>query len=225
MPCLKTPPFPGCPGPEGELGLCLRCRNAKYDAAMKVNKAPVASKDARAEVGAVKLPVPQTLLYAYRGEDPETNLKAGRTPAQLKGHGGFKPWQVKDVQEARQALATLAANGTLEAQAKAWCLSKNKENGWFFSTGTSAGAAYDNYAFLYRVTVSAMIKRQWNTVGLAKCVNVDSMHLYTDQPTINASTQIGVIWDSAGRTGELLIMTPIAAADIKLKQDGQFKDF
>ncbi len=156
--------------------------------------------------------------YAFRGENGTKSGIKGRTPAEVKQGGGFKPWQISSIQGARDALKKLAENGKLEDEARMWCLSKNKDNGWFFSTGISEGAAYDNYDFLYRMNISRMTQRKWSEVGLGETKNVGKMDLYTDAPTVSSAEQIAVIWQSSGRTEELLIMTPISVSYIELQK-------
>jgi hypothetical protein len=156
--------------------------------------------------------------YAYRGEESAKGGKPGRTPAEVKRAGGFKPWQIASIEEARTALQELAEKGTLEEEAQKWCLSKNKENGWFFSTGTSQTAAYDTYEFLYRINVSRMAERKWSEVGLGAAKNVNKMVLYTDAALLSGAGQIAVIWQSIGRKEELLIMSPVPVANIELQK-------
>lgn len=167
---------------------------------------------------------PAALTHAFRGEDDAKGGKPGRKPGDVRTAGGFRCWKYPprdaDPRLARQYLADLAAAGTLEDQARMWCLSKNKDNGWFFSTATAVGAAYDNYDYLYRIDVSGLRKRDWAAVGLTTVSKVDKMVLYTDQPTVAASTVIAVFWNSPHRTEELLIMTPIPTASIELKKKG-----
>jgi hypothetical protein len=158
------------------------------------------------------------MTYAYRGEDQTKSGKKGRTPAEVKQAGGFKPWQIATVEQARTALTKLAVNGTLEEEARKWCLSKNKENGWFFSTGISQNAAYDNYDFLYRMNVSRLAECKWNLAGLGTPKNVDKMVLYMDTAQVSSSAQIAVIWQAPGRKEELLIMSPVPVAYIELQK-------
>ena len=157
------------------------------------------------------------MTYAFRGENGTKGGIKGRTPAEVKQAGGFKPWQISSVQGARDVLKKLAEKGTLEDEARMWCLSKNKDNGWFFSTGISEGAAYDNYEFLYRMNVSRLAQRKWSDVGLGATNKVGKMDLYTDAPQVSSSEQIAVIWQSSNRTEELLIMTPISVSYIELQ--------
>jgi hypothetical protein len=165
---------------------------------------------------------PPSLTYAFRGEDDAKGGKKGRSPADVRKDGGFSCWRYppKDLKPAkgREHLKSLAEAGTLEDQARLWCQLKNRENGWFFSTATAAGAAYDNYDYLYRIDVRALRKRDWAAVGLTTVKNVDKMILYTDQPTVAASNLIAVFWNSPLRTEELLIMTPVPTTSIELKK-------
>jgi len=167
---------------------------------------------------------PAALTHAFRGEDDAKGGKPGRNPGDVRTAGGFRCWKYPPRESspsfARQYLTDLAGAGTLEDQARMWCLSKNKENGWFFSTATAVGAAYDNYDYLYRIDVSGLRKRDWAAVGLPAVKNVDKMILYTDQPTVMASTVIAVFWNAPHRTQELLIMTPVPTASIELKKKG-----
>jgi hypothetical protein len=167
---------------------------------------------------------PAALTHAFRGEDDAKGGKPGRNPAGVLTAGGFRCWKYPPRESgprlARQHLTDLVAAGTLEDEARKWCISKNKENGFFFSTATAVGAAYDNYDYLYRIDVSGLRKRDWAAVGLTTVKGVEKMVLYTDQPTVAGSDVIAVIWNSPHRTQELLIMTPVAVASIELKKKG-----
>ncbi len=166
------------------------------------------------------MPLPDTLQYSYRGEDSAKGGKPGRTPDQLITAGGFRPWKIDSVAAAQSALKTLAENGTLEEQVQAWCMSKDRDNGYFISTGISRDAAYDNYEFLYRIDVSSMTARTWANAGPPGARKVDKLQLYIDGPSYDQSNHIALIWKSMGRTEELLIMTPVLLSETSLLNKG-----
>ena len=156
------------------------------------------------------------MQYAYRGEDNARAGKPGRTPAQVKAAGGFTPWLAKTVDEARSNLVTLVANGTLAQQAQSWCMYKNKENGWFFSTGTDVQTAYDHYDFFYRLAIDGLNKVDWSVMK----ANVKGMSLYLNGTSVDDSTLIAVVWSV--RPTELLIMTPVATPAIDVKDGNRW---
>ncbi|AOK61283.1 hypothetical protein [Burkholderia ubonensis] len=159
------------------------------------------------------------MQFVYRGEDNAHAGKPGRTPADVKKAGGFTPWQAKTVAEARKNLVTLVQAGTLAQQAQSWCLYKNKENGWFFSTGTDTQTAYDHYDFFYRLTTTGLQKVEWSVMGAS--VNVKGMSLYLNGTSLDNSTLIAVIWSV--RPTELLVMTPVPVSAIEVKAANQWK--
>ncbi|MDH5823664.1 hypothetical protein QFW77_11770 [Luteimonas sp. RD2P54] len=152
--------------------------------------------------------------YAFRGEDGASGGKPGRTPAEVAAMGGFRPWQAASLEEARANLRRLVASGTLAAEAEAWCLSKNRENGWFFSTGLDAATAYDNYDYFYRFAIDGLAERPWSAVGPG---NTGAMKLYLDADDLDAATMIAVIWPVRRR--ELLVMSPVPTAAIEIMHD------
>jgi len=164
-----------------------------------------------------EIELPDKIVHAFRGEDAAKNGKSGRTPQQLKEHHGFAPWQIASVAKAREELTRLVNEGKLADEARLWCLEKDRKNGWFFSTGTDVGTAYDNYDFFYRITVS-LTQRTWNSAGLN---DAPDMYLYTnnaDREFVHAS-EIAVIWKT--RPTELLIMTPVPIVKIAKKKSGK----
>lgn len=167
--------------------------------------------------------VPETYTgYVYRGEDSAKGGKPGRTPAELFGHGGFLPWQSKSVADSRRNVVTLASGpSALSDRAYLWQKNKDRADGFFVSTGTNAGDAYDNYEFFYRARIPTLTKRDWDAVGIADFNpdNVRECHLFTDASTIAASTCIGVLClREEARIYELLVMTPLPPGEIEVKQ-------
>ncbi|WP_322026330.1 hypothetical protein [Burkholderia sp. BCC1977] len=156
------------------------------------------------------------MQYAYRGEDNARAGKPGRAPADVKAAGGFTPWQAKTVDDARSNLVRLVTTGTLAQQAQSWCMYKNKENGWFFSTGTDTQTAYDNYDFFYRLAIDGLKKVDWSAMK----ADVKGMSLYLNGTSVNDSTLIAVVWSV--RPTELLIMTPVATAAIEVRDSDRW---
>lgn len=146
--------------------------------------------------------------FAFRGEN--------RDESKLKSDGGFKPWQTQTVAQARQHLTRMAQDGTLFDIAYRWELSKNRDDGFFISTGTNPETAYDNYPHVYRCGINALQKRDWNMIPNAK--NVGKVSLYTDGDTLAGSNQIAVIVELPGRREELLIMNPVPLDDTWIKR-------
>src|SRR5690606_34929077 len=129
----------------------------------------------------------RTMSYAFRGENGPTGGKSGRTPVEVRDAGGFRPWQAASLADARANLRRLVQDGILQREAEAWCLSKNRENGWFFSTGLDATTAYDNYDYFYRFAIDGLAERPWNTIG-ANTPPGMALHLNADD--FDAATMV-----------------------------------
>ncbi len=162
--------------------------------------------------------------HVFRGEDPASAGKPGRTTAEMIGHGGFLPWQCTKLSDARANLEALCSGErTLMDTAYAWQKNKNKVDGFFVSTGTNSKEAYDNYTYFYRAEIPNLTKREWNDVGLRNLNpdNVRNCHLFTDKGTIADSSCIAVLClVEANRIYELLVMTPIPFGKIEVKEKG-----
>lgn len=150
--------------------------------------------------------------YAYRGENAPGAGKPGRTPGQVIEAGGFKPWRADDLAQARVNLTTLVQAGTLKAEAQAWCLGKDRQNGWFFSTGLDEGTAYDNYDYFYRIDTSNLVQVDWSTINAAP---VAGMSLFLNADSLDDATLIAVVWNV--RRLELLVMSPVAVEAIEIR--------
>jgi hypothetical protein len=165
--------------------------------------------------------------HVFRGEDPAAGGKPGRTPQELIVHGGFQPWQIKSIAEARSAVQTLCS-GTTSLQQRAYGWQKNKErvDGYFVSTGTSTTDAYDNYTYFYRVAIPMLMRRDWSAAGIEglNLDNVRDCHLYLDGATVGSSQFIAILClTEQARLYELLVMTPMTVAMIEIKVEGQWK--
>lgn len=150
--------------------------------------------------------------YAYRGEDGPSGGKPGRTPGEVKRSGGFRPWRSDNIESSRANLRQLVNNGTLAAQAELWCMEKNRENGWFFSTGLDEETAYDTYQFFYRINTDGLVQQPWTVLGKD---NVAKMKLYLNSNDLGTATKIAVIWSV--RPKELLVMSPVGVNLIDLR--------
>jgi len=157
------------------------------------------------------------MSYAFRGENGPTGGKSGRTPVEVRDAGGFRPWQAASLADARANLRRLVQDGILQREAEAWCLSKNRENGWFFSTGLDATTAYDNYDYFYRFAIDGLAERPWNTIG-ANTPPGMALHLNADD--FDAATMVAVVWKL--RPKELLVMSPVAADGIEILRMGEW---
>jgi hypothetical protein len=149
--------------------------------------------------------------YAYRGENAPSAGKPGRTPAEVVEAGGFRPWLADSVAQARSNLLKLIDLGTLKKEAEAWCLGKDRQNGWFFSTGLDEHTAYNNYDYFYRIDIDGLVQVDWYTIGAAP---VAGMSLYLNGDTLDHSTLIAVVWSV--RKAELLVMSPVAVDAIDI---------
>lgn len=190
----------------------IAARMAALDAAVEHANKPALGRGGRGaqnEIRGFKPEIANQLTWTYRGEDSPKSGKTGRGPEEVRKAGGFKPWRFSTLEHTRTKLIELVDLGQLESEAQIWCEQKNQENGWFFSTAVRKEAAYDTYDHVYRLDVGNLVKRDWSKVGIPRLEKIESMHLYTDAESVNDSSHIAVIWDSPGRTEELLIMSPV----------------
>jgi hypothetical protein len=141
-------------------------------------------------------------MYAYRGEDHHRN------PEQLAADGGFKPWKISSIKDARETLYKLVIERVLVREAWAWCLSKDRKNGYFISTGLDTTTAYDTYENFYRINIIRLQNRDSKMPGWEWLNCLDDALVYTDAPSLKGSTNIGVIITGQGgsRRQELLLM-------------------
>jgi hypothetical protein len=225
MPCIKKPKAdPNCTPDKP----CPQCFFSKSGNATPAKSEPVLKRQNSAEKILAKkkadaLPAKiDAGKTAFRGEDEK------RSPIDV-GKVGFTCWQAKTVEIARTNLQALVSKTDpnkkgLGPAADAWQKFKNKEDGFFFSTGISEEDAYNTYKHFYRIKLPALELRDFAKAGLkdVDAASVEGCGLYTDKPLVAASTFIAVIYpgSKAERSYELLIMTPVATASIEvLKKD------
>ncbi len=171
--------------------------------------------------------VPESLRgYVFRGEDRPASGKPGRTTEDLIKHGGFLPWQCTSISDARSNLVALCSGSSargLATRAYDWQKQKNKEDGFFVSTGTNDKDAYDNYNFFYRVGIPNLTRRDWADMDITgfNPDNVRDCHLFTDASSLAGSTCIGILClTEANRIYELLVMTPLPVGMIEIRLAG-----
>lgn len=155
------------------------------------------------------------MSYAYRGEDGPQGGRSGRTPEDVRRAHGFAPWQAVNLDQARANLTRLVNQGTLADQALQWCFFKNRDNGWFFSTGLDEETAYDTYDYFYRIGLDGLAQKPWSVLDAP---DVASMTLYLDNDRLDQATLIAVIWSRRPR--ELLMMSPVPVERIDLRDNG-----
>ncbi|MGO1001248.1 hypothetical protein [Lysobacter sp. CA196] len=150
--------------------------------------------------------------YAYRGEEGPSGGKPGRTPGEVKLAGGFRPWKSDGLATSRANLKYLVDNGKLALEAERWCIDKNRENGWFFSSGLDEETAYDTAQYFYRFDTTGLVQKPWEVLGKK---DVPRMKLFLDSNDLDMATKIAVIWFA--RPKELLVMSPVGVNLIDLR--------
>lgn len=160
--------------------------------------------------------------YAYRG--------VGSNPNVYRKRGGFLPHLIKNLELAQSSLKNLANTpaAPLRTVAYNWQVKKDKEDGYFLSTGLNSKDAYDTYPFLYRFDTRGLHIRNWDEVGFpyqAECVG--NCFLYTDNADLARSTMIAVICleQGPGRIYELLVMSPVEPRNCEVEDPPGSKQY
>jgi hypothetical protein len=151
-----------------------------------------------------------------------------RRPHHIVDKGFILPWYMVGIVDlkleqarklARVKLIQCAKKGSIGSDMEKWKGSKNKDDGFFISTGKSPRDAYDHYLFLYKKLLPTLYLSDWKKI--APNVQINDVHLYLDKKDdVDGSDFIAVIKLLAGKeSGEVMFMTPINTEKLYIRSN------